>query len=242
MCIIVVNRKKPLSRETFVNCWTENPDGFGMSYSEGGKLHTVKRLIGMNEAFDIYHAVRQRAKGAILLHFRIATHGSVNIENCHPFDINPSLAIAHNGVINIRTTGDQSDTRQFVKDVLRKLPNGFLKNQGITSLLSLSIGSSKLAFLDCEGRYTIIGEKQGIWEGGNWYSNHTYKPIAARYLDWRFEREIPEGYNFDGPSCEFCGEEFSDLQYVDGSYVCQDCLIRLPDSQTIPPGFHLETL
>lgn len=54
-----------------------------------------------------------------VMHFRLATHGSIKLSNCHPFrrhgdkyhlKNSPAVWFAHNGVLNIEPIGDRTDS------------------------------------------------------------------------------------------------------------------------------------
>ena len=79
----------------------------------------------------------------------------------------------HNGIIGgLDHDKDKSDTRTFNDTVLKKLPDNFLDNDGIMSLVESYIESSKLVFLDNKGQTTIVNEQLGEWSNyGNWYSS-----------------------------------------------------------------------
>ena len=61
----------------------------------------------------------------MLVHMRIATHGSVCLENNHPFHIDTQTVFAHNGIMphefHPPAKSDLSDTRYFNKVFLQSL-------------------------------------------------------------------------------------------------------------------------
>jgi predicted glutamine amidotransferase len=54
---------------------------------------------------------------AAVLHFRLATTGSVKESNCHPFRRGDVL-FAHNGMLSVEVTGDKTDSETFFERVL----------------------------------------------------------------------------------------------------------------------------
>ncbi|MDR1652507.1 MAG: class II glutamine amidotransferase [Prevotellaceae bacterium] len=53
-----------------------------------------------------------------IIHFRLATHGSIKVQNCHPFYKN-NIFFAHNGVLNLATFNDKTDSEMFfINEVL----------------------------------------------------------------------------------------------------------------------------
>ena len=53
-----------------------------------------------------------------IMHFRLATHGSVKRSNCHPFyDADSDTYFAHNGILNIHPAGDKTDSETAFRDI-----------------------------------------------------------------------------------------------------------------------------
>jgi len=177
MCIAILNSPKfALPKKTIYNSYKNNSDGTGFIWTEGGVLRTHKTMEGAKKVWQFYKSLRSRVSGYIVLHFRIATSGGVNIENCHPFIVNDNLAFVHNGVISGLGSLKQSDTNEFCEFYLKKMPSDFLEYSGITKMIEEVIGHSKLVFLDSEDNPTIINHDMGHFdEHGNWYSNTTYQ-------------------------------------------------------------------
>lgn len=178
MCVAILNKKGvTLKKDLLKACWDNNNDGAGLAYPKDGRIEIFKELKSFDKFYDEYAAIREEYRGNMLLHFRIATHGAVTEENCHPFLVSDTLAFVHNGVIsNVGASKDKSDTKCFNEKVLQLLPEGFTDNAGIKLLVEEFIGHSKLAFLDAEGNYSIYNEAKGVWDMDCWFSNVSYKP------------------------------------------------------------------
>ena len=182
MCIAIANlQSQPLSQEQIENCWSNNGDGAGILYKEGGRLKIYKNLKSVKKFYKKYTKVIEQSN--CLIHFRISTAGGVNTKNCHPFFVDKDLGFIHNGVISGwgNKVDGQSDTYSYNKEVLGKLPKGFQKNDAICELIGSDIGTgSKFAFMDKTGEFTIIGANRyraHYGENGNWYSNDSYKEV-----------------------------------------------------------------
>ena len=173
-----------------------------------------------------------------LIHFRYATHGLKNVDNVHPFKVNTNLVFAHNGIINcVDDDNKLSDTQMYNKQVLQKLDNSFLESNAIKLLIEESIGSSKLAFLDSNGHYTIINESSGHWNKHKsiWYSNDGYKKskVFVRGGQWN-------GFNFNPKQdslklannhwliCDLCNSKTDLTHNFYANELCEDCF----DSQS----------
>jgi len=195
MCVIVVQpARKYLTKELAKQCWLKNPDGAGFSYyNEAGEEHTFKSMNFEDFWREFERARSDNRDTPFLLHFRIATHGSINIDNVHPFTA-PNIGVfAHNGVIHgVPDHKDgRSDTRVFADEVLSTLPERWWENKYLVDMMQNWIGWSKLAFLSPEG-YMLMNEDKGVWHDGMWFSNNgplptkwskpttnTAKPVVA---------------------------------------------------------------
>jgi glutamine amidotransferase len=186
MCIIAAQPTGfRTTKETLQRCWNNNTNGGGFAYTDGKKVYAHKELQSFKKYWQAYQiALELYPESAFIHHFRISTHGKVNLDNCHPFLVNDSLIFAHNGIIhNAPLSPKFSDTYQFNEVILKCLPDGFLNHRVYTDLIQSYIGSgSKLAFLDTANSITIINESAGVWDEGIWYSNRGYK--AYSYHDY----------------------------------------------------------
>lgn len=194
MCIAIMSKKGTVLKDDALKlCWENNPDGAGMAWAENGRVKVWKELKSFDAFLSKYKEVRATYKGNMLLHFRIATRGSTNLSNCHPFKVNNNLAFVHNGTISgVTISKTESDTVMFNKEILSKLPAKFYTNATILELLTKFVGTSKLVFLNGEGEYFFINESYGEWNTDCWFSNKSYyqkktsvTPIKTEKVDTR---------------------------------------------------------
>lgn len=239
MCIAILNATGSLERKTFGTCWYNNPDGAGIAYVENDEVKIIKEMRSPDRLYQHYKALRQHNPLPMIVHFRIATSGLVDKENCHPFDIRPGLAMAHNGILeNVHASATASDTRVFISEVLAGLPEDFLDNEAIQRLIAGFIDTSKLVFLDRHGIFHIINEHLGHWDKAhrNWFSNHSYSRMFS-YSYGTHATETSgfrqdEGYQSAGTDndwhlCEGCGNwvDTEDLRFdpfLDAA-LCSNC-------------------
>lgn len=193
MCVIAA-KPAGIDMPTHVeleNMWGRNPDGAGLMYAAKGMVHIEKgfmefeslidRLDQLSKTFDL-------KKLAVVMHFRITTHGGTKPENCHPFPISDSVGmlkklvqktrvgVAHNGIIPV-TPRDKSisDTMEYIAGQLAPLSKevpDFYKNKNLMQMIKHAT-DSKLAFLTGSGEIYTVGsfvENKGIK-----YSNDSYK-------------------------------------------------------------------
>lgn len=207
MCIAIYSLKgTDIPREDILKtCFLNNPDGAGFAFNKGGKVHIVKGFMdykGFMAAFKKYDAEFGFKQRGVLIHFRIATHGGVNVGCCHPFPISSNekqlkksktisdYAVIHNGIIFL--TADKksplSDTMLFIRDYLTKIGSNrnWFYNKKNTELIYELI-DSKMAILNGKGDITATeGFHKG--EDGNYYSNTSYKSTYfGLYDDWFYD-------------------------------------------------------
>lgn len=199
------------------NSGKNNPDGFGLAYTDGKKLRIYKTM-KLNTFVNKYKEIRAKyPKSYILLHTRFATHGKTNIDNTHPFKVNKDICMAHNGVFSGFGSSDNSDTLDFIKTILKPIdkanPNELNEllfhpsKNWFHTILSKAIGTSnKIAFLNSSNQIAIINATEGHFDKfGNWFSNysHTYCNVShySRYNDYYDDWY---GYNDSGKVMTYC--------------------------------------
>ena len=185
MCIAIYEPVgKSLSKSVLHTCWQNNSDGAGFMYARDNSLIIQKGFFKFKTFFKSYKSIHPK-NYPVVLHFRIATHGQIDKENCHPHSVNENLAFVHNGIIATDNPteallSDQSDTMLFNEAVLKKLDieygkNNWLKSKVIMELIAGYIDGSKLIFMDNLGNIKIVNENLGEWNDGCWFSNSTYQ-------------------------------------------------------------------
>ena len=135
----------------------------------------------------------------MLIHFRIATHGKVELDNCHPFKLNNRMVLIHNGIIS--GYGDKekkSDTRDYIDKVLSKISWKMWKNPAFREMVGQAIGYSKLGIMDVSGEMYIINYDKGVVEDGVWYSNSSFKEYKPKTTT-----KTKKGWFFIEPSYSF---------------------------------------
>ena len=148
MCLIhSLKAETKLSNGWLKNIYEKNSDGIGAMMHVDGKL-VVKKFVPKNlrRAMKWY---RQHVEGhEAIVHWRFATHGTVDMDNCHPYKVldrdedGCEMYLAHNGVLDAfnedteledirdeggygwkrklgtRVTDNRSDTYHFIRSLL----------------------------------------------------------------------------------------------------------------------------
>ena len=182
MCVAIYkpeNVQTP-SLDTLKKCREANPDGAGFALLTGGDKYAIEIHKGymtwkqFKAAFEKYRLAD--FTGDMLLHFRIATHGSISPGNTHPFSLTKDIkllkhtnvrtnyALIHNGILPIKPEGDISDTMEFC----RRLAPLYLNIPSAFNLIEGMAGNIKIAVMTRE-RVHLFGQ----WEcvEGVYFSN-----------------------------------------------------------------------
>ena len=192
MCVAIMKPAgvKAPTLEILRACWDANPDGAGVAVSERNAVRVHKGFMTFAdfEKFYTESGLENKTGQAMLLHFRIGTHGPKDAGNTHPFPVSADpvvlrsvtgrypMAIVHNGIFNNdidKNLAMLSDTGQFLVDCSRagKHPEAFWNANPKTT------GWSRMAVLEPHNVFTLLGEWKVDTEksGCCYYSNLTWK-------------------------------------------------------------------
>lgn len=178
MCLIVYSPTGAnIERDVFDYAQATNSDGIGIM-----SMHGIEKFVGRKcrkRALRYLNKLLADHPGTPWgLHFRWATHGDVNLDNCHPYKAPESDAhVMHNGVIRA-TTGmsskAKSDTAVFTDLFMWKAPgHADLGYDDFYKRVSRIIGTENklLVFHKDTAQFTLVNENMGFWHEGLWYSN-----------------------------------------------------------------------
>lgn len=217
MCIICVKPQgvKLPDNSKLQNMFTNNPHGAGFMYTKDGKVEIRKGFMTYADfklALDKACAEGADA-GAMVMHFRITTHGGTCPQNTHPFPLtdnigelrslatNCDVGVAHNGIINIKTRNKEtSDTQEFIASVLTpvyKCDPKFWESERIRNGIAEAINGSRMAILTGAGEVCMIGNF--IVNDGCCYSNDSFEPFDSRWFNWLDELDKLDGGSRDCP-------------------------------------------
>jgi len=180
MCVIVVRPPGINIQSSILRlCFDANDDGAGFMYALNKRLYIEKGFFTFANFMNAYARVPDNV--LCVLHFRLATSGLHDWNNCHPHKINRGLAFVHNGIIqtsSIRNRTD-SDTVWFNKEVLQKMPSNFHMRHDIVRAIEGMIGPyNKLVVLDRFGQITFFNTDGFDEYMGCWFSNfHWRRPL-----------------------------------------------------------------
>ena len=100
MCVILYKKKDTkIDLETLLLARNTNPDGMGLAYFAKDEVIFERNLRPTKT--DLKNCIRKTEGKEAIYHFRIATSGGVNIENCQPvYNEKANFLLFHNGVIH----------------------------------------------------------------------------------------------------------------------------------------------
>lgn len=198
MCVILINKGKKVDYFNFREMYLANEDGIGFMYHdiESKKVITQKIVIDENlgvlefhdkleSVYRAYEMVYDDPKYTnLIVHFRNATKGDINLQNCHPIGYVDSndvqCYLMHNGHIHAYANGFQrtdlnfrpSDTYNFAKDFLQG------KNWSIKEIVEEAERHQKIVILK-DGDLKVYADTHYFVEvdnDGNLYSNDFWVP------------------------------------------------------------------
>ena len=192
MCMLCVIPPNVIpSREKLENSALNNPHGFGFAIVVPSEKRIIsERTMNADESINNFLKLREQYReGYAMWHARYATHGTMTIDNCHPFKLggkDKQTYVAHNGVLpTIEAKGEnRSDTRIFVEDILPAMGGvTALDNPQLYNVIENFTSGSKVCVLTIDPRAQfqcyLIHEDRGKTDlSGVWWSNESC------YLDW----------------------------------------------------------
>jgi glutamine amidotransferase len=161
-------------KKAMQNCYENNPQGAGLAWADEGGLQVSKGYFNWGR---LWKDMRELRDCPVLLHCRLATHGSIGAENCHPFLLENGVAMAHNGVIDIEPLEkDMTDSESFGIRHVEPWSLDELRSERVLSLLELAVGGrNKLVMLDASGQFLFVNGELGELHKDVWFSNDGYR-------------------------------------------------------------------
>lgn len=179
MCLLIVGKSASIRNQLLgtslliENIYGKNSDGLGIMYADDGQLVVRKGLpASAAGARELIESLPTDDRD-VALHWRWRTHGNIDLDNCHPYDVSDTTSLMHNGILTTGNAADESksDTFHFINDYLAGLPDDVLHKESFVEMLGDFIGNNKFAIMSADGRLTIVNKDQGLSHDGVWYSN-----------------------------------------------------------------------
>ncbi len=202
MCLIIhkPNANDVMNDDYIDQAEIKNPDGFGITFLDNGETRVTmdyeeaRRYIYENRPF--------------VAHYRYATRGAINIDNCHPFRMRNGQWLYSNGTIaHLGEATKTSDTLEAVK---------------ILNQISPKHWASILSFTDT--RFAIVHKDLSVSRHGKWHNkegiyyskDHCFSKWnqGCGYYDWTmpsrskpYEYKYKETYKFSRSDYDLAVDE-----------------------------------
>lgn len=183
MCLIIhAGRKETIPDYVVTSAIQKNKDGWGVMWFEEGQMK-VRRSLKMNSLPKFLKKIEKYER---VIHLRMATHGTINQQNCHPFQVREGLYFAHNGVMSEYGTlkDDKSDTVVFNETIIKPMAELYtgediLGEPWFRHTMEKFAGTSqRFAFMDSLGRVLRVGpwnQHKGIWLSNSYAWSYPYE-------------------------------------------------------------------
>lgn len=240
MCVILHRLQgNKVSKEEIVAAMDFNPDGYGIMYVEGNKVVHHKGFISEKELLEKIDSLGDKE---FVLHFRIKTHGKIDVNNCHPFHVGNGAYMMHNGQLFIKTPNkNKSDTYHYA-DLLTKCRFDTNNQKHINEVEKQQCKDKTF-----KNRLVFMTPKKvirlGDWSmlGGNYWSNLRWKPSKEKigFNNWNYEWYQNHNYrdNFDlydddcrdtQVRCSRCQKyvPLNTVKWSDSRYTCNNVCVQ----------------
>lgn len=204
MCILIHHTEQTaFGREHLADFYSRNSDGFGALIKGERGMEVVKTLGNLDEIEELYKS-RIFGREAII-HFRMQTHGDIDMTNCHPYQVTNDIWMAHNGVLSTGNAADKtkSDTWHYINDYLKPMLEAhpeLIHNPAFIKMVGDHIGTSnKFGFMDYRGRIAIVNRSAGVEHFNAWLSN-TYAWTPSKWGYYTAQSRYYSGWDWEGGS------------------------------------------
>lgn len=193
MCLIIVrNPGIEIDPDKLRSACLVNPDGFGVSVIDRGKIETIKQFTGKgNDANELIRIFNEAKDQKVIAHLRFTTKGKANLDNCHPFPLYKEgeyeAMFMHNGTISLFGDEERSDSRHFAEDILGPMTRAFYGVDGASVFENKTYreviekyrpGGSIFTLYDSEGNVFSMGkgvEHEGWWSSNDYSFNRNHR-------------------------------------------------------------------
>lgn len=177
MCVIIYVPKgvELPSIDELRAAYTRNHDGCGF-------VSETDHYKSLHFSTFMRRLSKRKINENVIIHFRLATHGSVKVKNCHPF-YRGGYWFAHNGVLPIISEDDRTDSQicfdSYIYPVIKKY--GYASEEHIREMDKWTAHGSKFAMMH-EGEVIVSGDF--IKHHGCLYSNLHHLAYSKRAIDF----------------------------------------------------------
>jgi hypothetical protein len=166
MCLIYYRdaNHAPIDYRALYEAYCANPDGVGLAWFTD-QWHVWRSIDASWQG--VLKRLRALDGKPLVCHFRWATHGGCDLDNCHPFAIAPETYLFHNGQF-AGVGQDESDTKQVAQRMAAIVAHGG-RLVDAWRLVKLLADGNRLLLTLPGGRVARAGKWTKRPDG--WYSN-----------------------------------------------------------------------
>lgn len=205
MCIAIVKKRGVLmpKEETLNICFENNPHGCGYTINRNGENFLFKGFMKLSEMMDSFKKTKPLQSETVMIHFRVASVGSIKQSNCHPFIVSQKYEtmkklnvktklpiLVHNGTFKsfnkekTKNEKDYSDTMQFTKliaPLIQDYANYYYKPLNDFINLYVKDNNCRVAIMYKYGEVDLFGDWIKDKETHLLFSNKSYEKISDRF-------------------------------------------------------------
>lgn len=209
MCLIMTGQAHAV-RSTLLDTprlagsiYNQNSDGVGVMYKNKRGLKVIKLLPKSTKEVAEFLLALPDDDRNLAIHWRMRTHGHVDMHNCHPYPVAKGVAMMHNGILSTGNKADptKSDTYHFIEDYLRTAVESYpelVHDAGFLEMVSDYIGASnRFVFMSADGRMSTANFNTGIEHNGVWFSNTYAWPPELLIPDYKPRWVYTSGTNYE---------------------------------------------
>ena len=235
MCVILTCEDEFPTLDLLESCELTNPHGGGIAWLNSKKEIQWKKGIDSKE---IYKMIKSNmVQLPCIIHFRIASVGSITKELCHPFPISDKSELDLEGTLSDSSdgvlfhNGTISNHETLLKDSVmlsnRKMLKGEVSDSRVMAFSIAKYGHEFISMLDEDFEYNkyAILDSNGITKYGKW---HDEGKIKASNDYYKVDRFYSNGF------CEDYDEY--DSYGINQSYTKEDAIKELEQEQKINEG------
>jgi hypothetical protein len=230
MCLLIAahpNRTLPLVtfQAAVESAIPRNPDGIGIAWPDRhGQVEILKHPSNYKAVLHQAYSLYEKSSRAFILHLRFNTVGNNSKANTHPFQLSPSLAMAHNQTLDIEPAARNWSDSRTVAELLKALIAGRRDFYGSPLFWSFiehqASDNNRFAFLDAsQNEIATVNEHLGVSVDGVWFSNrYAWDPVTVGIANKNRTALHDDDWSFAGFSDDdsWLGElDSRDRQYIE---------------------------
>ena len=209
MCVIICCESEFPSLDTLKNAGVTNPHGGGIAWTTLERTIKYKKDIDAEEIHKIIHT---EAQLPAIIHFRIASVGSVVPELCHPFPISADVSLDlegestnvlfHNGTWR---EWDEVLMQSITSGKVSSIPSGAWSDSRCMALLAHTFGNNILNLIDSSNKIAILTPLGIIKYGNGWVnvannncSNNYFIPSPVKAVSKKDKKKGNSSFFFGG--------------------------------------------